>query len=73
MMLYDEQGKTYSWPPGIVNSTNTIPSTNLWGDIISPDNTLPEFHFISLVLIGTTLSVIILSRYRGRLSLFSSY
>jgi len=73
MILHDEQGKTYSWPDGIINSTNTIPPTNLWGEIISPDNTLPEFHFIPLILIGTILSVIILSRYRGHLSLFSSY
>ena len=73
MILHDEQGKTYSWPDGIINSTNTIPSTNLWGEIISPDNTLPEFHFIPLILTGTVLSVIILSRYRGHLSLFSSY
>ena len=72
MMLYDEQGKTYSWPPDLVISTNTIPTTNMWGDIISPDNTLPEFHWIPLILIVTIMSVIFASRF-GHMSLFSSY
>jgi hypothetical protein len=72
MMLHDEQGKTYSWPSNIVNSTNTIPHTNMWGDIISPDNTLPEFHWIPLILIITTMSIIFVSRFSS-LSRFSSY
>jgi hypothetical protein len=72
MMLYDEQDKTYSWPSNIVNSTNTIPPTNLWGDLISPDNTLPEFHWIPLLLIITITSIIFVSRF-GHTSIFSSY
>jgi hypothetical protein len=72
MMLHDEQDKTYSWPSNIVNSTNTIPPTNLWGDLISPDNTLPEFHWIPLLLIITITSIIFVSRF-GHTSIFSSY
>jgi len=73
MMLYDDNnGKTYSWPSGIVNSTDVIPPTNIWSDLISPDNSLPEFHWIPLVLLITTISMIFASRF-GRLSLFSSY
>ena len=72
MILHDEQGKTYSWPDGIINSTNTIPSTTLWGEIISPDNTLPEFHFIYVVLAMTFVSIIFISKH-VKLSLFSSF
>ena len=73
MMLYDDNNeKTYSWPLDIVNSTDVIPPTNIWGDLISPDNSLPEFHWISLILIITIISMIFASRF-GRLSLFSSY
>ncbi len=73
MMLYDDNnGKGYSWPPDIVNSTDVIPPTNIWSDLISPDNSLPEFHWIPLVLLITTISMIFASRF-GRLSFFSSY
>jgi len=73
MMLYDSnKEKAYSWPPDIVNSTHVIPPTNMWVDIISPDNTLPEFHWTFLIFIITTISVIFASRF-GHLSLFSSY
>ncbi len=73
MMLYDDNNrKAYSWPSGIVNSTDVIPPTNIWSDLISPDNSLPEFHWIPLILLITTISMIFASRL-GRLSLFSSY
>ncbi len=73
MMLYDDNNeKTYSWPLDIVNSTDVIPPTNIWGDLISPDNSLPEFHWVPLILIITIISMIFASRF-GRLSLFSSY
>ena len=72
MMFHDEQNKTYSWPTDLVIPSNTIPPTNMWGDLISPDNTLPEFHWISLILIVTIMSVIFASRF-GHTSIFSSY
>ena len=44
--------KTYSWPTQIqTKSFLTIPSPEQWGDIISPDKSLPEFNFSILLLV----------------------
>ena len=42
--------KTYSWPTEI-NKTNSmnIPSPEQWGNIVSPDKSLPEFSFNGLL------------------------
>ncbi|MFB5620421.1 MAG: hypothetical protein ACE5RC_04750, partial [Nitrosopumilus sp.] len=72
MMLHDEGGKIFSWPEGIVNSTSSIPPPNLWGDIISPDDTLPEFHFILIIFIVAIIPIIFISKH-SKLSLYFSY
>lgn len=44
--------KTYSWPTQIqTKSFLTIPSPEQWGDLISPDKSLPEFNFSILLLV----------------------
>jgi len=63
----------YSWPYNIKKqSLLPISSPSKWGDLVSPDKSLPEFHWIPLILLITTISMIFASRF-GRLSLFSSY
>jgi len=53
--VYDDHSKkTYTWPQNVeLKSPFDIPSPSKWGDIISPDNTLPEFNWpiFSLVIL----------------------
>ncbi len=52
----------YSWPYNIEKkSILTIPSPSQWGDLISPDKSLPEFNFSMLLsfLIPLTITIII--------------
>ncbi len=52
----------YSWPYNIENkSILSIPSPSQWGDLISPDKSLPEFNFSMLLsfLIPLTITIII--------------
>jgi hypothetical protein len=67
--IYDEhKNKIYSWPKEIFqDSSQKIPSPSKWGDIISPDKSLPEFPFPILSL----LSAIILAVYITRKKQFS--
>ena len=45
--VYDSHvNKIYSWPQDIVVSLLRIPSPNQWGELISPDRSLPEFGSI---------------------------
>ena len=72
--VFDAQTQNhYSWPYNIKKqSLLPITSPSKWGDLISPDKSLPEFHCIPLILLITTMSMIFASRF-GRLSLFFSY
>ncbi len=52
----------YSWPYDIQKqSLTSISSPSLWGDLVSPDNSLPEFNFSMLLsfLIPLTITIII--------------
>lgn len=62
--------KNFQWP----QSTNSdrpyyIPSPSTWGEIISPDKTLPEFNVPILLSIVALTSIVII----GRFSRFLSY
>jgi len=53
----------YSWPTNIEKkSLLTIPSPNQWGDLVSPDKSLPEFNFtvlsVFLILLMTCIIII---------------
>lgn len=58
--VYDASlDKFYTWPE---NSTRldsiSIPSPSTWGDIISPDKSLPELHMPFIILIIVTFFII---------------
>ena len=58
---YDEStNKKITWPENINNST--IPLSIFWGDMISPDKSLPEFSFPSVILVLILFTMIIMSR-----------
>lgn len=51
----------YSWPYNIEKkSILTIPSPSHWGDLISPDKSLPEFNFITLPIFLISLIIFII-------------
>jgi len=55
----------YSWPYNIEKkSLLTIPSPSQWGDLVSPDKSLPEFNFtvLSFILIPLIMLSIVISK-----------
>jgi hypothetical protein len=60
LSVYDSYtNKHFSWPENsISNNLLYVPSTNQWGEIISPDKSLPEFE-LSFILIVPALLVVI--------------
>lgn len=55
----------YVWPTALQNENFTdIPSPAVWGDLISPDKSLPEFELPLLVLLPSIILLIYLNRFR---------
>ena len=66
--VYDSQNnKTMNWPDNLETSQN-IPSPKIWGYMISPDNSLPEFPF-PLLIIAIILPITIILTRSGRFSI----
>lgn len=54
---------SYSWPQNITsNSFPTVPPPSSWGQLISPDKTLPEFPYPVITLLASMLTIIYLSK-----------
>lgn len=63
--VFDEsKQKYYDWPANATRNTEEIPSPQLWGDLISPDKSLPEFDLPLLVLLPSLVLVFYLTRIR---------
>lgn len=54
--------ETLTWPPTIKENSNIISSPQNWGDLISPDKSLPEYPFPISFLVIMIFSIIIISR-----------
>ena len=51
LSVYDASSNEYfSWPENSTRENSSIPSPSKWGDIISPDKSLPEMNLPILVL-----------------------
>ena len=61
-VYHSQSNKTYSWPQDISTSASEIPSPNKWGELISPDKSLPEFPVPAITLLGSIIVVIYFSR-----------
>lgn len=63
--VYDaHSNKVYAWPKDIsVDSLLHVPSPSKWGEIISPDKSLPEFPLSSLMLIMSFVIVIYITKF----------
>lgn len=61
--VYDTmKNNIYSWPSNIENDPLTIPSPRTWGDLVSPDNSLPEFPFPEFALIASLFIILYITR-----------
>lgn len=60
VLVYDATtSQYYSWPTGIVpDDVFDIPTPSKWGELISPDKSIPEFNLPLLVMIPALLLVI---------------
>ena len=68
--IYDDFTKTtYSWPIEIVLDEFKIPSPKLWGEIISPDKSLPEFDLPFLALVSSLVMIIVITRIKNKAKL----
>jgi len=57
--------KTITFPSQVESTTfDMIPDTSNWAKLVSPDKSLPEFHWIIVVVISSFTFVIFLSRSR---------
>ena len=55
--------KFYSWPKDATNEKYPfIPTPNSWGEIISPDKSIPEFKDAILIMIPTIFAIIYLTK-----------
>ncbi len=62
--VYDShKEKTYAFPENLTSASEFgIPSPSNWGEIISPDKSLPEFPLPVIALLGAFVSVILFTR-----------
>jgi len=59
--VYDADSKiTYSFPENLTSYSSEIPSPSKWGEVVSPDQSLPEFPLPLLALLPSLLFVIFL-------------
>lgn len=65
--VFDSQfNKVYSWPQEIfVDRPFQIPSPSTWGDLVSPDNSLPEFEWQLLVLVSGFIFTLLVTKFRN--------
>ncbi len=63
--VYDaDSGLIYSWPESIRLDTFEIPSPSKWGDLVSPDKSLPEFGLPLMVIFSAFVTIIIISKLK---------
>ena len=67
MGVYDaNSNELHSWPTNIISENSMkIPSPQQWGELISPDKSLPEFNFPFLILVPTLLGIIFLGKLKN--------
>jgi hypothetical protein len=60
--VYDaDLENTYTWPEN-VQSEEQIPNPSKWGNLVSPDKSLPEFEFVILMILTGFAATILFSR-----------
>jgi len=73
LSVYDASSdKFYSWPESLTRENSEIPSPSEWGDIISPDKSLPEMH-LPFLIFTILIFTIILVQSKRKIRLFHSF
>lgn len=64
--LFDSfSGKVHTWPEDIIIERNfQIPSPESWGEIISPDKSIPEFEWPILAVLPALIVVVFITKLR---------
>jgi len=63
--VYDSDSDLiYPWPESIKLDTFEIPSPSTWGNLVSPDKSLPEFELPLLVILPAFVAIIIISKLK---------
>ena len=67
LAVYESDNYVLTWPKYITLKNNfTIPPPSNWGTMVSPDKSLPEFHFLYFVFFVPFLMIITLRMQRWR-------
>lgn len=66
--VYDGySAKTYSWPQDVISdSPLQVSSPSNWGELVSPDKSLPEFELPMLVILTAFSLTVYLTKFRYR-------
>ncbi len=66
--VYDAHSNNlYSWPTEMEpQKSNQIPSPNTWGELVSPDKSLPEFELPMLAILAAFSLSVYLTKFRYR-------
>jgi len=67
--IYDShEKKLHTWPTNVqVNNTLKVPSPSVWGEIISPDKSIPEFPMSILILVPAFLIIISINFIKNKI------
>ncbi len=61
--VYDKnENRVMTWPESIQIDNNRIPSPSTWGNLVSPDKSLPEFPISFLIIIPALLVMIFFTK-----------
>jgi len=64
-----KSGKEYSWPPNIAKDTYPfVPAPEKWGQIISPDKSIPEFNFPILILLSIIIVIFLKNLSKSKIA-----
>ena len=66
--IYDGYSdKIYSWPQDLISdSILKVPAPNTWGELVSPDKSLPEFEWPMLAVLLACSFTVYLTKFRYR-------
>ena len=67
LSVYDAHtNKVYSWPQNLIVDKNIqIPNPSNWGEMVSPDSSLPEFESSMFILVPAFLIVVYITKSRN--------
>ena len=65
MSVYESSsGKFYTWPENLREHVLFVPSPSIWGNLVSPDKSLPEFELPLLAILPAFVAIVLISRFK---------